>query len=182
MTTHSPNFFSRLLSNWQNATIPVPARLPPKAILLAWLGAFLAIVSVASLQAVTQAPLILGSFGASCLLIYAYPTSPFAQPRNVIGGHFIATLTGLVVMALFGVTAISMAIGVATAIGLMLIFRVPHPPAGSNPLIVMLALAKWNFLVTPTLLGSLIVVGVALVFNNLATDNDGKGRQYPLYW
>lgn len=176
------NTLSTLLSNWRTANTPVPARLPNKAIFLAWLGAFLAIVSVASLQEVTHAPLILGSFGASCLLIYAYPTSPFAQPRNVIGGHFIATLTGLVVMALFGVTAISMAIGVATAIGLMLIFRVPHPPAGSNPLIVMLALAKWDFLVTPTLLGSLIVVGVALVFNNLGSDNDGNGRKYPLYW
>lgn len=88
-----------------------------------------------------KTPLILGSLGASCLLVYAYPTSPFAQPRNVIGGHFVATLTGLVVMNVLGVNAVSMAIGVATAIGLMLILKVPHPPAGSNPLIVMLAMA-----------------------------------------
>lgn len=176
------NFFAMLISNWRHANAPIPARPHIKAIFLAWLGAFLAIISVANLQAAWQTLLILASFGASCLLIYAYPTSPFAQPRNVIGGHFISTLTGLVVMSLFGVTAITMAVGVATAIALMLICRVPHPPAGSNPLIVMLVMAKWDFLFTSTLLGSLIVVGVALIFNNLFTDNEGNGRRYPLYW
>lgn len=175
-------FFKTLLKNWQTANLPMPARLSKKAIFLAWLGAFLAIMCVASLDSVTKTPLIFGSLGASCLLVYAYPTSPFAQPRNVIGGHFLATLTGLAVMTLFGVNAMTMAIGVATAIALMLIFRVPHPPAGSNPLIVMLAMAKWDFLFTPTLFGSLIVVGVALIFNNLSTDSQGNGRKYPLYW
>lgn len=129
-----------------------------------------------------KTPLILGSLGASCLLVYAYPTSPFTQPRNVIGEHFVATLTGLVVMNVLGVNAVSMAIGVATAIGLMLMLKVPHPPAGSNPLIVMLTMAKWDFLITPTLVGSMIVIGVALIFNNLSTDNENKARKYPMYW
>lgn len=176
------NSLSVLLKNWQTANQPIPSRLSKKAIALAWIGAFLAIVSVASLQSVLDTPLILGSFGASCLLVYAYPTSPFAQPRNVIGGHFVATFTGLVVMNLFGVTPITMAVGVATAIALMLLLKVPHPPAGSNPLIVMLALAKWDFLFTPTLFGSMIVIAVALIFNNLSTDNENKARKYPMYW
>lgn len=120
--------------------------------------------------------LILGSFGASCLLVFAYPQSPFAQPRNVIGGHFIATLTGLVFLAVFGVSWWAMALAVGTAIALMLLARMPHPPAGSNPLIVMLAGAGWDFLLTPTLAGSLILVAVALVYNNL------DGRRYPTYW
>lgn len=176
------NFLQRLIHHWQSANQPIPTRFSKKAIVLAWVGAFLATLSFASLQDYIQTPLILGSFGASCLLVFAYPTSPFAQPRNVIGGHFVATLTGLVVMNVWGVNAVTMAIGVATAIGLMLLLKVPHPPAGSNPLIVMLALAKWDFLFTPTLFGSIIVIAVALIFNNLSTDNENKARKYPMYW
>lgn len=70
-----------------------------------------------------------------------------------------------------------MATAVGTAIALMLIFRMPHPPAGSNPLIVMLGAVNWSFLITPTLIGSIVLVMVALIYNNL-----GKGKQYPTYW
>lgn len=154
-----------------------PKRLPMWMIATAWLGGAIATASVALVGDWTQAVMVLGSFGASCLLVFAYPKSPFAQPRNVIGGHFVATLTGLVFMALFGVHWWSMAMAVGTAIALMLLLRVPHPPAGSNPLIVMLGTVGWQFLLTPTLLGSIILVLVALIYNNL-----GSGRQYPTYW
>ncbi len=163
--------------NWCNADEQRPARLPLTVIAMAWLGGFLATAAFAGAGEAAQLPLVLGSFGASCLLVFAYPASPFSQPRNVVGGHFVASLVGLVVMALLGVHWWSMAIGVGTAIALMLLLRVPHPPAGSNPLIVMLAAAKWSFLITPTLIGALILVLVALFFNNL-----GKDRRYPLYW
>ncbi|MFB2538761.1 MULTISPECIES: HPP family protein [unclassified Acinetobacter] len=145
--------------------------------MIAWLGAFIAIASLATVQYWTKFPMILGSFGASCLLIFAYPFSPFAQPRNVIGGHMIASFVGLAIMALFGVTWWSMALAVSTAIAMMLIFRVPHPPAGSNPLIIMLGGAKWSFLINPTFVGAVIVVLIALIYNNV-----GKDKQYPVYW
>ncbi|MGR6981977.1 HPP family protein [Testudinibacter sp. P27/CKL/0425] len=167
----------KCLYNWRTANEPRPARLPLAAIAVAWLGGFLATAAFAGAGEMAQLSLVLGSFGASCLLVFAYPASPFSQPRNVVGGHFIATLTGLVVMAIFGVHCWSMAIGVGTAIALMLLLRVPHPPAGSNPLIVMLGAVKWSFLITPTLIGALILVLVALFFNNW-----GKDRRYPLYW
>lgn len=156
---------------------PCPARLPWKSIGLAWLGSCAATAAFAFAQEWQNIPFILGSFGASCLLVFAYPTSPFAQPRNVVGGHFIATLTGLVFLSAFGTHWWSMALAVATAVALMLILRIPHPPAGSNPLIVMLAGADWLFLLTPTLAGSLILVTVALFYNNW-----GKNRRYPIYW
>lgn len=164
-------------NNWRNAAEARPPRLPAKSIALAWLGGFLATAAFAGAGEAAQLPMVLGSFGASCLLVFAYPASPFSQPRNVVGGHFVATLTGLAVMALFGVHWWSMALGVGTAIALMLLLRVPHPPAGSNPLIVMLGAAEWSFLITPTLAGSLILVAVALFYNNW-----GGGRRYPLYW
>jgi|TARA_R100000093_G_scaffold70362_2_gene43388 CBS-domain-containing membrane protein len=62
--------------------------------------------------------MFLGSFGASYLLIFAYSASPFAWPRNVIGGHVIATFTGLVFMTLFGIQWWSMAMAVGTAIAI----------------------------------------------------------------
>lgn len=154
-----------------------PKRLPIWMIAIAWLGGTIATATLALIGDWTKAIMILGSFGASCLLIFAYPNSPFAQPRNVIGGHLIATFTGLLFMALFGIHWWSMAAAVGTAIALMLLLRVPHPPAGSNPLIVMLGMVQWSFLITPTLIGSIILVLVALVYNNL-----GEGRQYPTYW
>lgn len=153
-----------------------PARLPTTNIAIAWLGGVLATAVISYAHFSLEYKLILGSFGASCLLIFAYPNSPFAQPRNVIGGHFIASLTGLVFLTFLGATWWTMALAVGTAIALMLLARMPHPPAGSNPLIVMTAGAGWDFLWTPTLFGSLMLVLVALIYNNLGN------RRYPTYW
>lgn len=168
----------KLFRNWQNAIQPIPARLSKKQMILAWLGAFLATLTFSGMSDLLKSPLVLGSFGASCLLVFAYPTSPFAQPRNVIGGHFVASLTGLMIMSLMGISPVSMGVAVATAILLMLMLKVPHPPAGSNPLIIMLSMAHWDFLFTPTLFGSMILVAVALLYNNWG----GKERSYPTYW
>lgn len=140
------------LSKMQGKLDDCPQRLPLFIIVLAWLGGTLATAALALIGDWQNVAMILGSFGASCLLIFAYPESPFAQPRNIVGGHFITTLTGLTFMTLFGIEWWSLALAVGTAIALMLLFRVPHPPAGSNPLIVMLGGVKWHFLITPTLI------------------------------
>jgi CBS-domain-containing membrane protein len=154
-----------------------PVRLPAKLIVRGFLGALLAIGTVACLAASSGTPLVLGSFGASCVLLFSFPDNPFSQPRNVIGGHFISSLTGLVFLAVFGPAWWSMAFALASAIALMHFTRTVHPPAGSNPVIIMLTSPTWGFLVTPTLLGAVILVAVALVFNNTA-----KQTRYPRYW
>jgi CBS-domain-containing membrane protein len=154
-----------------------PAPLPAKLIARGFLGALLAIGSVAYLAASSHMPLVLGSFGASCVLLFSFPDNPFSQPRNVIGGHFISSLTGLVFLLLLGSTWWSMALALASAIAFMHLTRTVHPPAGSNPVIIMLASPGWGFLVTPTLVGAVILVAVALVFNN--TD---ERIRYPRYW
>ncbi len=144
---------------------------------LSWLGGFIAITAVAYLADTTHMPLVLGSFGASCVLMFGFPESPFSQPRNVIGGHVIASFVGLVFLGAFGVEWWSMALAAATAIGAMQLTRTVHPPAGSNPVIVMLTAPSWQFLLTPTLLGACILVIVALIFNNMPSK-----RNYPMYW
>lgn len=153
---------------------PAPAI---KQVGFVWLGGFLAAATVGFLAYYTKQPLVLGSFGASIFVLFILPDTPFAQPRNVIGGHFISTLVGLVFFHLISSEWWSMALALATALSLMQFLRVPHPPAGSNPFIVFLVGANWDYLITPTLVGSVVIVLVALFYNNLQ-----KEKTYPRYW
>jgi CBS-domain-containing membrane protein len=154
-----------------------PPSAPLRLIMLAGLGGLLAIAAVAYLADVSQMPLVLGSFGASCVLLFGFPDSPFSQPRNVIAGHFLASLIGLIFLSVLGAHWWSMALATGTAIAAMQLTRTVHPPAGSNPVIVMLTSPTWGFLLTPTLLGAIVVVMVAVIVNNIP-----KERAYPKYW
>ncbi len=154
-----------------------PPRPPLRQIAVAFCGAFIAISIAASATEVTHFPLILGSFGATCLILFGFPDTAFAQPRNVIGGHFLASLCGLFFLALFGANWWSMGLAVATSIALMQVTQTAHPPAGSNPVIVMLSAPAWSFLFIPTLAGACVLVAVAFLYNNMLV-----GRSYPKYW
>lgn len=157
------------------ATLPPPPG--TRHILLAWLGGVMAIGAVAGLANALSTMLVLGSFGASCVLVFGFPDSPLSQPRNVVFGHLISSLTGLCFLELFGPTWWAVALAVGTAIALMLLTRTAHAPAGSNPVIIFLAQPGWDFLLFPTLSGTLILVLVALVFNNAT-----RTARYPKYW
>ena len=154
-----------------------PERFSMKNIAIAAAGGAVAIGVIAEIAMWSHVPLILGSFGASCVLLFGYPDSPFSQPRNVIGGHVIASLMGLICLSLFGVHSWSMALAAAAAVTAMHFTSTVHPPAGSNPVIVMLAMPGWKFLWMPTLLGSVLLVIVALFFINIRSD-----KSYPKYW
>ena len=166
------SFLSRLRGG-----APLPARPAAPTILLAGLGGFLAIALVAGLAEGLSQTLVLGSFGASCVLVFGFPEVPFSQPRNVVLGHLLSSFTGLACLAVLGPHWWAAALAVALAIMGMMALRCVHPPAGSNPVIVFLTAPGWSFLLTPTLAGSLLLVAVALAYNNLR----GPGR-YPSYW
>lgn len=148
-----------------------------KDILFAFIGSFIAITIIGYLTKNYNNLLVMGSFGASCVLLFGFPKSPFSQPRNVIFGHFISSLTGLSFLHFVGNDYISMALALATAIALMMTTKTVHPPAGSNPLIIFLLGANWDYLIFPTLVGSVVLVIVSLFYNNLH-----KNRIYPQYW
>ena len=167
---------SRFLSRLRGGAALPPAP-PARAIALAGLGGFLAIALVAGLAEGLSQALILGSFGASCVLVFGFPEVPFSQPRNVVLGHVLSSFTGLACLALFGPHWWAAAVAVALAIMAMMALRCVHPPAGSNPVLVFLSAPGWPFLITPTGVGALLLVAVALVYNNLR----GPGR-YPAYW
>ncbi|MHB0775048.1 HPP family protein [Halomonas sp. WWR20] len=114
--------------------------------------------------------LLMAPFGVTCVLLFA---TPLAQPRNVVGGHLVSALAGLLALHWLGTGPLAMGGGVGVAIALMQFLRVVHPPAGANPLvIIMTGIADVHFLLTPVLSGSLILVLIALLINNL-----GKARQ-----
>ena len=100
------------------------AALPPRAsarqIALAWLGGALAIACVASTADWLSLSLLLGSFGASCVLVFGFPDLPFSQPRNLVGGHVLSSLVGLILLHGCGPQWWALALAVGTAIALML--------------------------------------------------------------
>ena len=155
----------------------LPAKHSARAIILAWLGGFLAISAVALLSNTFSATLVLGSFGASCVLVFGFPDAPFSQPRNVLVGHFLSSFIGLVCLTLFGATWWSVAIAVSTAISVMMLTRTTHPPAGSNPVIIYLTKPAWSFLLFPTVFGAIVLIFVALLYNNFIRES-----KYPKYW
>jgi CBS-domain-containing membrane protein len=142
-----------------------------------WAGAATAIGLTGALSSATATPWLMAPFGATAVLVFGLPDSPLAQPRNVIGGHLLTSLVGLVFLTALGPQWWSMALAVATAIAAMQMTRMVHPPAGANPLLIMATGASWSFLATPVLTGSVAIVLVALLCNNLAPE-----RRYPMYW
>jgi CBS-domain-containing membrane protein len=166
-----------LISKWKSGGATCPPRAAVSDIVWAWMGGAVSIAILAYGSTLTHFPLVLGSFGASCVLLFGFPDSPFSQPRNVIGGHFLASLVGLLFLYFVGNQWWTMALAAASGIAIMQLTRTVHPPAGSNPVIVMLSAPHWQFLITPTLMGAVLLVIVALFFNNLRAE-----RSYPKYW
>ena len=137
-------------------------------VFLAGLGGLLAIGSVGAYSAYAHTPLIMAPFGASCVLLFSLPGSPLSQPANVIGGHFISTLCGMVLRFLFPNEWWAAALGVGLAIALMSALRVTHPPAGADPLVVFTADPDFSFLVFPVLSGASALVAVATLFHRVS--------------
>ncbi|TCR66562.1 HPP family protein [Bosea sp. BK604] len=144
--------------------------------LLAGLGGFLTILALAIGGLQSGALLLIAPFGASCVLVFALPQSPLAQPRNVIGGHLISTIAGLCVLALVGPTPFGLALGVGLAISCMSLTGTLHPPAGADPLVVLMAGAPWPFLITPVLFGALAIVLIGTGFHRLVSGKAYRAR------
>ncbi len=149
-------------------------RVSPLRILVAWLGGFAgigALVLLVELLPNLQL-LVVGSFGASAVLLFAAPRAPFSQPRNLIGGHLISALVGVACYRyLPDVLLLQEAAAVATAIALMMATGTIHPPGGATALIAVIGPEAvvdlgWGY-VFPVLVGALLLMLVAIVSNNL---------------
>jgi CBS-domain-containing membrane protein len=172
---------------WRGTTAESPPRVSSEEIVWSWIGAFLGIGAVAWAGAQFfighDLTLMIGSFGASAVLLYGAPKSPLAQPRNLIGGHVLSALVGVACWQLFhDIPGLAQALAVATAIALMHLTRTLHPPGGATALIATLGtpeierLGFW-YVLMPATLGPLILLLVALLVNNLP-----RARRYPENW
>jgi CBS-domain-containing membrane protein len=127
--------------------------------------------------------LLIGSFGASAVLVYGAPKSPFAQPRNVIGGHMISGMMGVACFRWGGETIwLAAALAASLAVVAMLVTKTVHPPGGATALIAVIGgekIHQLDFLypLIPVGLGALILVIVGLLVNNIS-----RNRRYPEYW
>lgn len=158
--------------------------LPPRPnavqLLKGFVGGFIGILMLGVLGQVVGVPWLMAPFGATCVILFAAPASPFAQPRNVIAGHLISATVGLVAIYGLGESLLVMSLAVGLAIMLMQLFRAVHPPAGANPLVIFLAgkgVIGFSFLVAPVLLGSIALVLLAAIVNNST-----KESSWPVYW
>lgn len=165
------------LAKWRGQKAPLPPRVRGSYIFWSWLGAFCGIFAVAWLTLRAGAPMMIGSFGASAVLIYAAIEGPLSQPRNLIGGHVLSAFLAVCVYKVFGGDAFSIALAVSLAIVAMLATRTLHPPGGATALIAVSSQADWTFILYPVLGGALVLLFVALAVNNLAPD-----RHYPKNW
>ena len=107
-----------------------------------------------------------GSFGSSMVLLFGFPESPFAQPRNVFFGHLVTALVGVIFVNLIPLPIyINIAIAVGVGIFFMILLNVVHPPAGGNPIIVIIGSASFDYLISPVITGSVIIIIFGVVLN-----------------
>ena len=110
-------------------------------------------------------------FGASMVLVMAVHESPLAKPKNLILGHILSALSGVIIFYLLGNTFISLGLGVALAVFVMMITNTVHPPAGANPIIVILTSQSISFVFLPVAVGAIIIVAFAYLYNKLLKRN-----------
>ena len=119
---------------------------------------------------------LIASFGSSMVLLFGYPESSFAQPKNIFFGHLLTSFVGIIFLYLFPLPVyliIPLAVGFGVA--LMMLFNVTHPPAGGNPIIVIMGSVSLDYLVNPIIIGSLIILAFGVILNRLILK-----KKYPL--
>ncbi len=111
---------------------------------------------------------LIASFGSTMVLLYGYPESPFAQPKNIFFGHLLTAIVGVFFLNLIPLPLyILIPISVGVGVGLMILLNVTHPPAGGNPIIVIMGSVSLDYIISPVITGSVIIVFFGLVLNRL---------------
>ena len=118
---------------------------------------------------------LIASFGSTMVLLYGYPESPFAKPKNIFFGHFLTSLVGVIFVNFVPLPIyIIIPVAVGIGVGLMIILNVTHPPAGGNPIIVIMGSVSFEYLISPVISGSIIVIVFGIILNKFIAK-----RNYP---
>ena len=167
----------KLIRKFKGGQQRPPERSSLKKIIVSALAVGLVIAGLTYLDREVGTVVLLGTFGATSLLVFVYPDSPMSQPRSVLGAHIIGASMGLICLHNIGHQWWSLGIAVGLTVALMKFIGVIHPPATSNPIVVFLSKATWPFLFAPTIAGALIIIFFALFYHNMTRENN-----WPNYW
>ena len=164
-----------------------PPRVSLVEVFWSWIGSFIGIAAVAlvhyKLVDRNGLLMLIGSFGASAMLIYGAVRSPLAQPRNLLGGHIFSAFIGVTASQwLGGYPWLAAAAAVSTSIALMHLTKTLHPPGGATALIAVIGGESvhrlgYLYVVMPAALGAGVMLIIALIVNNIP-----KARKYPEFW
>tara|TARA_Y100001978_G_scaffold50510_1_gene45220 strand:- start:2127 stop:2651 length:525 start_codon:yes stop_codon:yes gene_type:complete len=146
--------------------------------LSSFIGSFIAISILGFISKESGYSILIAPFGASTVLVFGLPNSPLAQPRNLILGNLLGSLSSVLYLMLLGDNYFSCGMAVASTIFLGQVFRCLHPPAGAVALLGVLSNANIFFIISPVLFGSFLLLINAIVFNNLFNNKN----YYPLHW
>ena len=142
--------------------------------LIAAIGGFLCILILSFLNGFNEAYIwLIPPFGATLVLVMAVHESPLAQPKNIFFGHVLSGLSGLIIITLIGSNIYCLGLGVGLATFIIMITNTVHPPAGGNPLIVILGDQTLSFILMPLAGGSIIIILFAIIYNKIFR------RKYP---
>ncbi len=175
-------FLQKMRGNGQS-----PPRVSVVEVLWSWVGSFVGIAAVAlihyRLLDLNGLSMLIGSFGASAVLIYGAVRSPLAQPRNLLGGHILSALIGVTAHLLLGDQPwLAASAAVSISIAAMHLTKTLHPPGGATALIAVIGgdsvhQLGYLYVLMPAALGATVMLVVALVVNNIP-----KTRRYPEFW
>ena len=119
---------------------------------------------------------LIASFGSSMVLLYGYPESPFAQPKNIFFGHLVTSVVGILVLFYVPLPIyITIPVAVGAGVSLMIILNVTHPPAGGNPIIVIIGSVSLDYLINPIITGTIIILIFGIILNRLILK-----KKYPI--
>ena len=119
---------------------------------------------------------LIASFGSTMVLLYGYPESPFAQPKNIFFGHLVTSLVGLFVLYFVSLPLyIILPMAVGAGVALMILLKITHPPAGGNPIIVIMGSVSLDYIINPIISGTIIVLIFGVVLNRFILK-----KKYPL--
>jgi CBS-domain-containing membrane protein len=151
-------------------------------ILKAFLAGLFSSITIGALTLLTYKTslglFLMASFGSSMVLLYGFPESPFAQPKNIFFGHLLTAFIGILFLNYIPLPIfINIALAVGVGIFFMIIFNVVHPPAGGNPIIVIIGGVSYEYLINPIIIGTGIILIFGIVLNRLILK-----KKYPQTW
>ena len=117
------------------------------------------------------------SFGSSTLIVLIFYESEFAQPGNILFGHLLGIVIGILFNEFFGISFITLGLAVGTTVTFMMYFKVIHPPAAANPLIALFADVSLEYIMFPVIVGAIVIILLSVIINKLILK-----RNYPKRW